>query len=583
MKITVHIAPTGEIFTFDAAAGQSFAQALWLSQETAGKISPPALCSGLGRCGRCRVRFLTHIPCPTKEDGEILRAEELDLGWRLACSHRITHRSLDTVLELPPLPPPSAGQGHSLPQGMAAPTSLALAVDLGTTSLHWCALEIPAASKEKEQEPRIIAQGQEINPQMGAGSDVMSRLAYAATPAGRQLLAERVYMRLRSIMAALPAPVHEICVAANTAMTLIMLQKDSRGLAHAPYRLSYAGGDSPPWPAMPHEDALPPLYVPPLPAPFVGGDLSAGLALLLDKYQPSYPFLLADMGTNGEFILALGPHKALLTSVPLGPALEGIGLTFGNMAGPGVISQFHLQPTGLVPARLPASSALAAEAPAAPVGADTTHKDVEPAALLPASAAFSQLVSSPLPDSALPGLSAGICGTGYLSLIHALLRAGLLNADGTFCHTPASPLGARMSSLFTEVQAQSRLQLGEGLYLTAKDVEEILKVKAAFSLALETLLQTAGLSAAHLQHIYLAGALGEHVIPADLEALGILPQGAGARLQAVGNSSLQGAMLLLTKPAWRHELSLWAKACTVLDLTAAPDFTQQYMRHMRFA
>ena len=41
-------------------AGQTLAQTIWLS----GELSPPALCSGLGRCGACRVRFLEGTPEP---------------------------------------------------------------------------------------------------------------------------------------------------------------------------------------------------------------------------------------------------------------------------------------------------------------------------------------------------------------------------------------------------------------------------------------------------------------------------------------------------------------------------------------
>lgn len=39
-------------------AGQTLARTIWLS----GELPPPALCSGLGRCGACRVRFLEGRP-----------------------------------------------------------------------------------------------------------------------------------------------------------------------------------------------------------------------------------------------------------------------------------------------------------------------------------------------------------------------------------------------------------------------------------------------------------------------------------------------------------------------------------------
>ena len=61
-------------------AGQTLARTIWLS----GELPPPALCSGLGRCGACRVRFLEGTPEPCDADSAILGAEAVRGGWRLA-------------------------------------------------------------------------------------------------------------------------------------------------------------------------------------------------------------------------------------------------------------------------------------------------------------------------------------------------------------------------------------------------------------------------------------------------------------------------------------------------------------------
>lgn len=371
----------------------------------------------------------------------------------------------------------------------------------------------------------------------------MSRIAYAQHPQGRAQLAKRVVLALENVLTALPAPVEKMCLAANTAMTCILLQKDCIGLAAAPYSCNYKGN------SLEQIAPLPPAYIPPLPAAFVGGDISAGIAFVQAKQQPTYPYLLADMGTNGEFVLALSPQQAYVTSIPLGPALEGMGLTFGGMAGPGAqvdtICRFSLQSTGLRPHYL------------------------HPSGQKPA----------------LPAQAPIICATGYLSLLHNLLRLGILQTDGSFCTQPRSPLGARTAQQFYTIDGEQRLALNAdaSLYLSGRDVEEILKVKAAFSLALEKLLHSAQLQAADVRHIFLAGAFGEHVVAEDLEALGILPPGAGARVCAVGNSALQGAALLLQQPELRAPLARWSADCQVLDLTADPNFTTNYIHHMRFA
>ena len=488
--------------------GQTLAQAIWLS----GAVPPPALCSGLGRCGACRVRFREGAPEPCDADAAILGADAVRDGWRLACRHR---PAPGMILELPP--PPSEKRRQA--DFTADDGPFRLAVDLGTTSVHWRLLDGAGAD---------VASGQSLNPQMGAGSDVVSRIAAARTPEGRQRLQRLVLRFLRRLVSGFGVPVEGLCVAGNTAMTAILLDEDVSGLAAAPYRLPEKGGRTATWPG------LPPAWIPPQPAPFVGGDISAGMAALLYGEVPSFPFVLADLGTNGEFVLALDGERSLITSVPLGPSLEGIGLRCGGVADTGSASAFTLGPLGLS---------------ASVIGGVPPRR---------------------------------ICGTGYLSLLDVLLRAGFLDATGRLRERPESPLAARLVRSAARTPSGWSLPLPGGMALAASDVEEILKVKAAFSLALESLLAAAGLESRDVARIALGGALGEFVPGAALENLGFLPQGLRARTTAAGNTSLRGAALLLERPELRERLARWSAGCELVDLTARPGFTGLYMRHMVF-
>jgi uncharacterized 2Fe-2S/4Fe-4S cluster protein (DUF4445 family) len=364
---------------------------------------------------------------------------------------------------------------------------------------------------------------------MGAGSEVMSRLAVAARPQGRAQLAVLARAALGEIILALPGRVVECCIAGNPVMTSILLEQDLEGLSRAPYRLSYLGGRSE------RIAGLPPLWIPPQLAPFVGGDISAGMAFALARLRPEYPFLLADLGTNGEFVLALGPGDSLAASVPLGPALEGIGLRHGALAEEGAADAFFLSPAGL---RISV------------IG---------------------------------EGEARGVCATGYLSLIRILLQHGLLSAEGAFRLGASTPLAGRLAGRIRDAADGLSFVLTERMNLTARDVEAVLAVKAAFSLTLERLLAHAGISSARLRHIFVAGALGSHVKADELEDLGFFPSGLGTRLHPLGNSSLGGAELFLLEPEWRERVLLWAQSCRAPDLMAEGDFQAGYLRHLRFA
>ena len=51
-----------------------------------GGISLPSLCGGLGKCGRCLVRFCGYAPFPTQTDRAVLHPQQLRDGYRLACT-----------------------------------------------------------------------------------------------------------------------------------------------------------------------------------------------------------------------------------------------------------------------------------------------------------------------------------------------------------------------------------------------------------------------------------------------------------------------------------------------------------------
>lgn len=507
--------PLFEELTLPVREG-TLAQTIYLS----GLVPPPALCSGLGRCGRCRVRFLSTPPPPLPVEESVLSHHALDDGWRLAC-----HRSPEPGMRVA-LPDESRYAALQESPAVQPAGADALAVDLGTTSLHWQALASDAS---------LPASGVEINPQMGAGSDVMSRLAHASKPGGRKQLSDLVRASLKRLCSGLGPGIKELCVAANPAMTYILLDKDCAGLAHAPYHLDYRGGCTESLPG------LPPIWIPPQISPFVGGDAVAGYSALAFSPKQSalrFPFLLADLGTNGEYILAISEHEALAASVPLGPALEGINLTLGTEARPGAVTAFAISPLGLEPQTL----------------GDTAPK--------------------------------GISGTGYLSLLRALIKVGVLTREGHFAkqgQNPAGGLSRRIGTPEASVVGEPRLRLPGRLFLTASDIEELLKVKAAFSLAVARLLHTAGLAPSSLNAVYLAGALGMHV-PADaLDELGFLPPGLSSRVLAVGNSSLAGANLFLRVPEARESACAWARRVRTLDLATDPAFAAAYADHMTFS
>jgi uncharacterized 2Fe-2S/4Fe-4S cluster protein (DUF4445 family) len=598
----------GRVFLVAPAPAQTLAQVFFLE----GLWPDRPFCAGLGRCGLCMVRYISFVPEPLADEEAVLSSQVLEKGGRLAC-RRMARPGLHIEL---PFVAPHVIRAAPMPLSRAIQGPLSMAVDLGTTSLHW----------QVRDERGVLAQGQELNPQLAVGSEVMSRMGFAlASPRNAQFLREVVLQRLDRLTAGLPEPVQWLCVAGNTVMTALLLGWPVRGLAAAPYTLPHKGGlwvrlqaefqeaglrpkmrsrprtipeaepgarpeaeqraeDQPtlapgseskagtcelgpdPGLELGLDSGLDPgldpgwAYIPPLPAPFLGGDLSAGLVALHfgQPDPPEYPYLLADLGTNGEFILALGPDRFLAASVPLGPALEGIGMRCGSTAMPGVWVDFQFSAQGLRPVAMPFPDSIQSGMEGAQQPLDARRHGF-------ANAHTDQRIS----------------GTGYLALLSGLRRLGLVSEDGRFVEGQ-HPLARRIGQAVVEVNGQRCFQLNPDVLVTGHDVEEVLKVKAAFHVAFSRLLQEARLDPGALKAMYLCGALGEHVATDALEELGFVPLGMHHKMHALGNTSLIGAALLARCSQAREWIEQVVPCMTTLAIGQEDDFLQQFLQRLVF-
>ncbi|WP_231584052.1 ASKHA domain-containing protein [Desulfovibrio sp. TomC] len=501
-----------------AVSGDTLARALF----RAGFFVGVPLCAGLGRCGRCRVRFLRDAPLPLPAEYRRLSDEAVTAGWRLACLHPARGGEALALADIGPAP---AYDRQVVSRAVAVAGPVGLAVDCGTTGLAWRVVSLT--------DGMVAAEGRGVNPQLGAGTEVISRLAFALEPGGGAYLRRLIIDELFRLAALAGPQLAALCVAGNPAMVSILCDKPLTGLARAPYGLAWRAGET-----VDLGGGLPPAYVPPLFGPFVGADIAAGLAVLT-RQDPAYPFMLVDLGTNAEMVLALGPDRFLAASAPLGPALEGVGLSQGAMAGPGVVVAFDLTPGGLVPVFFD--------------------------------------------DGPVPAAPRGIAGPGYLSLAARLREQGVLDVDGRFATTPAAtPLGRRLAAGIGSQYGEPVFETA-GCLLPASDVEELLKVKAACNLAFSTLLAAGGLTTAHLAAVHLAGAFGTAVSPGDLETLGFFPPGLAGRTHVAGNLALEGAALFLTDPASREQVAALAAKTDVVPLAAADDAGYAFIQRMVFS
>ncbi|MFO7717268.1 MAG: ASKHA domain-containing protein, partial [Desulfohalobium sp.] len=318
------------------------------------------------------------------------------------------------------------------------------------------------------------------------------------------------------------------CLVGNPVMLGILAGWDLTPLARPPYALPSQSNQVDLGPGLPQ------VYVPPLLGGFVGADVSGGLCALFEHEKTlQFPLLYADLGTNAEFVLAVDPERWYAASVPLGPALEGVGLRCGTVYSEKAWTGFDVGPQGL--------------------SGHPVH--VQPV---------------------------GITGSGVLSLLAHLRRANVLNAAGQW-QGGQTPLERRIARSWETRRGEPCFRLSQKLTLSASDVEEVLKVKAIFTFGLHRLFCQAGLDTAACRQVHLAGNVSRYVQPSDLIELGFLPRMWQSRVHLRGNLALEGAMLLAQKRGLRDWIAARAATTRLEELAGAASATNGFVQHMHFA
>ncbi len=571
-----------------------------------------APCGGQGVCGRCRVRITKGITSPpTDAERRNLEDGDLEAGFRLACQTRplsaleveIPAESFagrqelqieGAPIQVAPDPlitkyvlrlkasslenPLSIWQqvehllkGHGIQEpafdldlirespalaqdtevvttvrnttvinayfGHPAPKSLGFAVDLGTTKLAGFLVDLESGA--------TLASEGAMNPQIPYGEDVMSRLAYAMeNDEGHQrhmakIATDGINRLLGSLLSrvgAKSAQIEEVVVVGNTAMHHLFLRLPVRQLARSPYlpavncsteiRARELGLNTAPGTIV---------HVLPSVAGFVGGD---HVAMILSSriHEASNVTLGLDIGTNTEIVLAK-KGELISCSCPSGPAFEGAHIHQGMRAVDGAISRVDLVNGG--------------------------HR------------VFYETIGNK------PAL--GICGSGVLDAVAALVRHRLVNDYGILDNPPGHIKGqdGKRPAGFLLVPA-SDSGLGHDILLVQKDINEVQLAKAAIASGIELLLQSAGLQAEQIDKIVVAGAFGTHLRLESAITVGLLPDLPLERFEQIGNAAGAGARMCLISSAERKTAQEIARKIKYLELTAQTHFSGAFARALRF-
>ena len=480
-----------------------------------------APCGGAGTCGHCAVTL-------EERDGNGETRSRVVLACQTPAEDGMT-----VLLDGAGGMAVTTGGTASAPRGGAAQpgddTRYGLAVDIGTTTIAVYLVSLPDLAIREETGL--------VNPQAPYGGDVISRIQAAGDPANLDALRDGVRRAIADVAADLcarrgiePSAIERVSCAGNTVMECLAAGIDPTPLGAFPFTPPTLFG---------LEEDLSPLpartYLAPAVAAYVGGDITAGIHVAGMRERVGLQ-LLVDIGTNGE--MALGNRDGIACcATAAGPAFEGAGITFGMPALPGAISAVRLR-----------EGDLAIDV----IGEDEAR---------------------------------GLCGSGLLDAVAALLDAGvidetgyLLDADEAADEAPPAVV-ARLGE--EGGQAVCYLDPARRVWLSQADVRQAQLAKGAIRAGIEVLLARRGVSAGDVDELALAGGFGTHLDVRSAARIGLIPPELADRAVALGNAAGMGAVAALADEG-RAALQDIAGSCDYLELSTDPGFNDAYIEAMGF-
>lgn len=148
---------------------------------------------------------------------------------------------------------------------------------------------------------------------------------------------------------------------------------------------------------------------------------------------------------------------------------------------------------------------------------------------------------------------AGLCGSALLDFLAVARSEGRLSAMGRLLPRAHS------------------ISVAPGLSITEKDIEQLLKAKAAVAAGIKTIAEYADTP---VNRIHLAGAFANHLNIDNARAINMLPE---APCNKLGNTSLAGAARLACSPERMQILSKLANLPDEIPLNTVPDFEDNYI------
>ncbi len=399
--------------------------------------------------------------------------------------------------------------------------SYSIALDIGTTNLVLLLYD-------NILQKTVISLSEE-NPQVAFGSDILTRMHHAMSQKGEEVYGalrdgiNRAIKMLCERAGISTGDVHALAAAGNTVMSHFFLGLDISSIPVDPFVPVvrspgfFSAADLG---LGVNPEAL--VYTFPNAGSYVGGDIVAGI-LASGIHLAEHPSVLIDVGTNAEIVI--GTRDWMIVGAgAAGPALEEGITRIGKRARSGIIYDVEIR-HGRVNCRT-----------------------------------FDRQAAE------------GICGSGMVSLLFELHNAGVVDQGGTLDPAAANVIRVDGESAFAIACGG-----GEPLVIRQSEIQNFLKSKAAMFTLLLVLVRAVGLRFADIGRVFVSGALGTGIDAAKAAGIGMLPHWPADIITPLGNSSLEGARMLIADGDLVSVIDEISAKITYKHMHDDPEFMKEFM------
>jgi uncharacterized 2Fe-2S/4Fe-4S cluster protein (DUF4445 family) len=175
----------------------------------------------------------------------------------------------------------------------------------------------------------------------------------------------------------------------------------------------------------------------------------------------------------------------------------------------------------------------------------------------------------------------GICGSGILDAVAEMHSAGIIGDTGALIvdHPQVRAGGDGQPPEFVLVPAE-KTGHGRDITITRSDVNEIQLAKAAIRAGIDILLAEAGIAADEIQTFIVAGAFGTYIDVPNAIRVGMFPDIPVERFRQVGNAAGMGAQRVLLSDGQQGVIDAFLRRVEYVELTTHPEFQRHFLSAM---